>query len=395
MENEMNNLKDMSNVHLLLVDDHARYLGRLLTRLKKFGYRHFKTASSAANAKEKLTQSHFDVIVADMRMELDDSGFEIIDTVKDLKLSSIVIIITANETVSDCRKALKGKGAWDYISKTMSGGDAMLELHNSIQEALSYFNQWGNVQDKTWINENMGRLLDNYQGQFVAVLNNEVIEFAPGLEELERRIIDKKLPLFLTVIEKIDYELFQELTAKLIVFVEGPTDVKYIKTAMKIFGRDDLLNEIVVDTIGNRIGNQGGGHASLKNGFNFLREKRLIASKVLFLMDQDVTDKQLPNKGNDFETLYVRRIAAYSKEKKGIEWLLTDALLEEGIPKGFVEKTVITRITKDGPGDIRKEYRITDKVPFCDWICDKRENSQSDFDGFLNIFSIFDKILEI
>ncbi len=104
---------------------------------------------------------------------------------------------------------------------------------------------------------------------------------------------------------------------------------------------------------------------------------------------------RLPNKGNDFETLYVRRIATYSKEKKGIEWLLADALLEEGIPKGFVEKTVITRITKDGPGDIKKEYRITDKVSLCDWICDKRENSQSDFDGFLNILSIFDEILEI
>lgn len=389
----MDNPKEVSNVHLLLVDDHARYLGRLLTRLEKFGYRHFKTASSAATAKEELTLSHFDVIVADMRMESDDSGFEIIDIVKQLKLSSIVIILTANDTVADCRKALKGKGAWDYISKTIGNGDSMQELHKSILAALDYFNQWGNVQDRTWINENMGGLLDNYRGEFVAVLNNEVIEHAQDSAELERRIIEKKLPLFLTVIEKIDYELFRDFTAGLIVFVEGPTDVKYIKVAMKIFGRDDLLNEIVVDTIGNRIGTQGGGHGSLKNGFDFLKEKRLITSKVLFLMDQDVTDKQLPNKGKDFENLYVRRIEDYSKDRKGIEWLLADNVREEGISRGCVEKTVITKITREGVGDVREEYRITDKTSLCNWVCDERENSQMDFAGFGPVFKIFNEII--
>ncbi|MGE0085240.1 MAG: response regulator [Desulfococcaceae bacterium] len=232
----MKNL-NINNVNLLVVEDLARYLERLLKRLRKFGYQNIQTASNTSEAREILGKSHFDVIISDMRMETDDSGFDVIDMVKNLKLSSIVIIFTANETLADCRKALKGKGAWDYLPKTSENADQMEELHKSIQDALYYFNQWGNAQDKAWIAENTGYLLDHFRGQYVAVLNNAVIESAPGKEELEKKIIDKKLPLFLTVIQKIDDRLFQQLSAKLIVFVEGPTDVAYIKTALKILGR--------------------------------------------------------------------------------------------------------------------------------------------------------------
>lgn len=393
----MDELKD-SNVHILLVEDNPRFLDRLEKRLKKFGYHQLKSVRNAADARKELSESHFDVIVADMRLEEDVSGgFEIIDIVKELKLSSIVIIFTANDTVADCRKALKGKGAWDYISKTMDDTDPMEELHKSVQDALTYFNQWGNVQDKAWINDNMGYLLDNYHGQYVAVLNNRVIEAATAKADLEKQIIDKKLPLFLTVIEKIDDELFKQLSAKLIVFVEGPTDVKYIKTAIRIFERDELFDTIVVDTIGNRIGDKGGGHTSLKNGFNFLKDKRLITTKVLFLADQDVPDKQLPNNGNDFENLYIRRIGGiYSKDEKGIEWLLNDDIFEEGVSKDFVEKTVVTTaVTTKTKADHKSKtsYKITNKAAFCNWICDQRENSQTDFEGFRNIFRIFDEII--
>ncbi|MEZ4526705.1 MAG: response regulator [Desulfobacterales bacterium] len=389
----MKNL-NISNFHLLVVEDHARYMDRLLKRLDKYGYQNITTASSASEAREILSKSHFDVIISDMRMETDDSGFEIIDLVKNLKLSSIVIILTANDTVADCRKALKGKGAWDYISKNMSDTDAMEELHKSVQNALDYFNQWGNAQDKAWIVENTGYLLDHFRGQYVAVLNNAVIESAPDKEELEKKIIDKKLPLFLTVIQRIDDRLFQQLSAKFIVFVEGPTDVAYIKTALKILNRNDLLETIMIDTIGNKIGDQGGGNTNLKSGFAFLKEKRLIETKVLFLADQDVGDKDMPNKGEDYENLYVRRIRDYSREEKGIEWLFPENIWNEAIAKGFAEKTETIKTDKDGSHPPRKSYKIFDKTAFCNRICQERKNKESDFSGFREIIRILEKIME-
>lgn len=48
-------------------------------------------------------------------------------------------------------------GAWDYISKNMRGNIFDI-LHESIQDAIAYFNRWGNVQNEQWINENIETL---------------------------------------------------------------------------------------------------------------------------------------------------------------------------------------------------------------------------------------------
>lgn len=147
------------NVHLLVVEDTPRFLRELLEWLQDYGYQQIETATSAAQAKEKL-ETPFDVIIADMRMEQDDSGFTIVNEVKTRDLSSVVIILTANDTVSDCRTAFK-MGAWDYISKNMPG-NVFDVLHESIQDAIAYFNRWGNVQNDQWIAENLAALRQAY-----------------------------------------------------------------------------------------------------------------------------------------------------------------------------------------------------------------------------------------
>ena len=82
------------NVHLLVVEDNLGYLGQTLEWLQDFGYQQIETATSATQAQEKLGEP-FDVIIADMRMEQDDSGFAIVDEVKARNLSAVVIILTA------------------------------------------------------------------------------------------------------------------------------------------------------------------------------------------------------------------------------------------------------------------------------------------------------------
>jgi hypothetical protein len=295
-----------------------------------------------------------------------------------------VIILTANESAIDCRKAFK-MGAWDYIPKNMTGGVPTFELvHESIQEALSKFTHAGNARDREWIINNMGYLLDNYDGRYIAVLNNAVIADAAKREDLDDIIREQNLPYFLTTIEKVDNNLFKQLTPHLLVFVEGPTAVKYIKTALAVLGRQDLLESIVLDTVGNRFGNRGGGESNLKNGFFFLMENRLLKNKVLFLFDPDVRD--LPNHGKDVENLYVRRMDAYSPDKRGIESLFPVHVLEEGFSKGYVRKIVRQY-------EPTLTYEVENKKSFCPWICKKRDNTPEDFEGFQKIVRIIEAIL--
>jgi len=80
---------------------------------------------------------------------------------------------------------------------------------SSIQESITYLNRWGNRKDEMWLKENKAALLAQYHNQYVAVINNQVIEFAETEEVLKERIRERKLPLFLPVIQKIEAETTQ------------------------------------------------------------------------------------------------------------------------------------------------------------------------------------------
>lgn len=199
---------DILNTRILVVEDDGDYLERILTRLDKKGYAPPDTARSEEEARQCLEQSHYDVIVADMRLGQNSAGgFAVVDEVQQRNITSVVIILTANDTVIDCRKALRGGRCWDYICKTMEEGSALEELHDSIQEALLWLNRWGNRHDEAWIQDNLDILREKYLDQFVAVINSTVIESAATETELKKHLKERRLPSFLPIIRKIEMNL--------------------------------------------------------------------------------------------------------------------------------------------------------------------------------------------
>lgn len=135
----MSREKDISDVRILVMDDKPDVLHEARAWLEEeFGYRYVETVRTLEEAKERLRQP-FDVIIADMWMDdyNHEGGVDILEEVKQGHITSVVIILTANETAIDCRKAFK-MGAWDYIPKNMTkdmpGGIAIFE-----SELLSLF----------------------------------------------------------------------------------------------------------------------------------------------------------------------------------------------------------------------------------------------------------------
>jgi len=276
------------NIHLLLVEDNPRFMEELKEWLQDFGYNNIETASSAAEATQKLNQS-FDVLISDMRMEEDNSGFTIVDQVKELNLSSVVIILTANDTVTDCRNALK-MGAWDYISKNMRG-NVFEALHESVQEAIAYFNRWGNVQNEQWISENLEDLEKNYWGQYIAVINKTVIDAADSQEVLEKKIEERKLRRFLTTIRKIgDFRSIGEL----IKLPESPT-IEF-KSTLQWDVRQDRENKdlrlSVLKTIAAFLNSDGGtliiGVEDNGNIFGLEKDLSLLSKENLDQFEQTI-----------------------------------------------------------------------------------------------------------
>lgn len=384
----MEQIKTIANIHVLLVEDDADYLEILIERLELLGYKHITFTRSGTEAKQILSERYFDVVVIDMRMENDDKrGFAVIEAVRQGNLSSIAIVLTANDRMEDCIEALKWRGAWDYISKNVPNSSGVEELHKSIQAALTYLNRWGNIKDETWIQEHFDELLAQYAGKWIAVFNNAVIEFADSQIALENTITERHLPS-LTLIKQIKQPIPEPLSAELTVFVEGPTDVPYIAKALSMLGRDDLLKRIELDGIGDKSGKEGGGFTKLTQVFKFFKNKpKLRQNKVLFLYDPEV---EIPNEICDVENVYVRRMDERSPNKKGIESLFPAYILEEGFDRNFVKKELT--ITKRNP-EPKPRYEVTHKMQFCDWICNERDNRPDDFLGFQKIIEMIDAIL--
>ena len=65
------------NVHLLVVEDNPNFLKELLVWLQDFGYQNIATATSAAQAKEKLGAS-WDVNFVDDRQSKSSCRFHVI-----------------------------------------------------------------------------------------------------------------------------------------------------------------------------------------------------------------------------------------------------------------------------------------------------------------------------
>lgn len=190
---------------ILIIEDDPDYLERILTRLKKKGYEAITSVNTVEAAINELNHHYYDLIVADMRLgENSTGGFTIIEEIQRRTITSVVIILTANDSIEDCRKALRHGGlCWDYISKSMEGS-ALDELHNSIQAGLS---SCDNRHDIEWIEANQAELLENYAGKYIAVINNKVIVVADSNEQVKAELEKHGLPLFVTVIRKIKVEL--------------------------------------------------------------------------------------------------------------------------------------------------------------------------------------------
>lgn len=211
-----------TNIKLLVIEDRPRFIEEMREWLENtFNYPCFDAALNIEEAKRYLQDNHYDVIVADMYLgeETKIGGFLILEEIERQGITSIVIIFTANENYQDCRQAFQN-GAFDYISKNIKG-NAFEELHDSIQRGLTYINRWGNRHNEEWIQHNQEYLNNHFNNQYVAVLNNSVIEAADNQDELKQRIREKNLPLTLATIRKISLKLLHGLSLEQLLKMEG------------------------------------------------------------------------------------------------------------------------------------------------------------------------------
>ena len=169
---------------------------------------------------------------------------------------------------------------------------------------------------------------------------------------------------------------------KPLVLTEGPLDVRYIRRALDVLGKNELLNSLDIEFVGieDDSGKTRFGGDTWLNNFRNIYEANtsLYHRPILLLYDCDTQkpDEQV----GDGERLWIRSIKQNrenTKVRKGIENLF---------PEDMFTAEFYTSKVETGDYGESKSIQEFNKPKFCDWIC---ENG-SDIN-----FAKFDRMVEI
>lgn len=120
----------MKSPSLLVVDDDRHLLESMAGWLTEQGYR-VDAVANAASAKQKISQTAYDVVLSDIRLTEGD-GFEVLAFCKQKRPASTVILMTGYGGPETGIEALRA-GAFDLLTKPLLDQ----ELEMSLQRALS------------------------------------------------------------------------------------------------------------------------------------------------------------------------------------------------------------------------------------------------------------------
>ncbi len=115
--------------NILIIEDDAAFCQMLQKFLTKQGYE-VQGSYSANDAKEKYANTHFDLVLTDLRLP-DYDGIQLLSHIKKTSPGTSVIVMTGYAEVGTAVTAMK-KGAFDYISKPFTPEEMLMVVSNAL-----------------------------------------------------------------------------------------------------------------------------------------------------------------------------------------------------------------------------------------------------------------------
>ena len=116
---------------ILVLDDDPIVLNSLSEYLRLERYQVHAT-ETLQEAIDLLKREHFRVVLSDVRLP-EGSGFDLLQHVKSMNLSTAVIMLTGYGTIDDAVRAIK-LGAFDYVTKPIADEEIKLAIERALQQ---------------------------------------------------------------------------------------------------------------------------------------------------------------------------------------------------------------------------------------------------------------------
>ncbi|WP_456433074.1 response regulator [Thermosulfuriphilus sp.] len=115
---------------LMIIDDEPIVGKRLKLVFEKMGYK-VEVFTSGQEALRRLEEGPFDIVVTDLKMDID--GMEVFERAKKLNPRAKVIIITGYADADSARKAFQ-EGVFDFIPKPFRLDDLKKAVFRALAE---------------------------------------------------------------------------------------------------------------------------------------------------------------------------------------------------------------------------------------------------------------------
>ncbi len=125
-------MKNQKQDTILVVDDDPNITNLLVRIIEKEGYKNVLTADSGEKALSLVQGNNVSIVLTDVRMP-SMTGIELMERVKEINSSVIVIIITAFGSIDMAVECIK-KGANDFITKPFSSDIVILAIDKAIKD---------------------------------------------------------------------------------------------------------------------------------------------------------------------------------------------------------------------------------------------------------------------
>ena len=171
-----------------------------------------------------------------------------------------------------------------------------------------------------------------------------------------------------------------------VVYVEGKTDVMYLRKAAELLGRNALLQNVeLLEVGGEKLKNIWSATATLP--------ERLTSKPIVVMFDCDYTGK-MENNGQK----YKRKMPHMNQHPiaKGIENLFNKETLEKARShnSAFIDINEAHNMIERGEAKaILEEWKVNrdEKTNLCNWLCEN--GTVEDFRHFEAVFDMFDELL--
>jgi DNA-binding NtrC family response regulator len=129
--NENINPPAAATLRVLILDDEPIVCKRLKPAFQKAGYE-VETFTESAQAMARVEQTHFDVVITDLKMEGTD-GMQFLSRVKELSPDTGVVVITGFATLDTAKESFR-KGAFDFVAKPFKLSDILETVQRLVEK---------------------------------------------------------------------------------------------------------------------------------------------------------------------------------------------------------------------------------------------------------------------